>query len=1242
MIKTEYLLLIVFLFLLALPFFSTFVVGLVNNSTYNFFNVTNLTYFNWTTSNITIGAINGSGVQIYIDNRTTFLAPNYSQVSDSIRSDYSDVWEQVCFPQWVSGNNNYNLSFVVQNQTGTYTNITGELSAGNTENFTLSIHSVCPPGRYSGYFRVYNATNTSDNTTVDAVVDIPITVNNTLNKIYNNASFRGTMAINDSYHSFYFNVTELTENVTNLTITLTVSSDDVDIFLFDDSNNLQGRSIEKSTNDESIMDISLPTSPAMWEIRVYGNVSTNADYLGYLYYSTLNITNITYSNETIGSLDFGDLDPNTTYPATRKNYTLKNEDDRVLLNVNEYSEIYRIDTWTQQNTEKDFIDFLVPNFTQKIKVKIEWIDETGKNITDWDLYLTDPSGTLIDNSTNKFVNSNKTNATREEFILYNGPFTDKEGFWNISVRNVTNTTSPKSNYNVTVYVWVNASSWVSTDYEANFDFNSTASNASYNVSLNLTVPETEVLDGKYEGYLKYNNTEGWITRLPISFNVSAGTLIINESLKNSTLKLTDNIGFNRTLALNITFNNTGSYPIYYTNTTSNLTLTKDSNSNISFSIDDLPPNPISGSSSGIMNMSFNISTNLTGNDPGIYRGWILFNTTNSTLNSSSYPYATFNLSLEINLTSLLEVRIIDIRTQDSNNWIENSTRAENITLVTGVYLVNGTQIGDPNDAGVVQTFYVENFTSASIYEYNYTSYTSTLTVRGQQDSGNDDDLFCSGPPGNPLLCYVNYTVAADRKGGKYNVSLGVTWNSGESDLTGNGTSNDTLVIKDTGLELTRVYPSTADFDVPEGANVSYFNVSVINYGPISTSGGSIGFVNNSCAAEIDPWTAGSNCTSTESGTNFTSISVPGNASGTCTFVWKITSGTVSSTTDCEYQVQTTNTSFNSLSGDLIVTNTITTTTTVPSSSSSGGGDGDDTTSKVSGTANYLDIIDYPTSISIEQGGSKIEAVTVNNTNKTLTQNIMLTIDDLNSSWFSVNPSTTVKLKRAESYTFEVTFNIPTNATVGDYSPKFNATSLYINPVRPLTSFIYDTVLKDFTLKVTPGEALKSEIKSKLSSYTNDMNDLEQQINQSKDQNYNTSEVESLLSQLKTKIDQANDYANTGDYTSAYNLLDDIASLINQTKTGLTGLSPITGRVGGVLGDWWSWGKWVVIIVVVVVVAVLGYMFWPTKLGEPKPTPKAIVQKVVEGKRDKISETFTRLKERWKRVKEKKEGEKREP
>jgi hypothetical protein len=220
----------------------------------------------------------------------------------------------------------------------------------------------------------------------------------------------------------------------------------------------------------------------------------------------------------------------------------------------------------------------------------------------------------------------------------------------------------------------------------------------------------------------------------------------------------------------------------------------------------------------------------------------------------------------------------------------------------------------------------------------------------------------------------------------------------------------------------------------------------------------------------------------------------------------------------------------------------------------------------------------------------------------------------------------VKLKRAESYTFDVTFNIPENATLGDYSGKFNATSFYQHPTKNIT-FIYATVLKDFTLKVLPGEKLKAEIEANLSSFKSDMESLEQEINQSKKQGYNTSEVKNLLSQLKAKINEAYDYIDAGDYLSAYNLLDDIESLMNQTRNALAELKP----TGVFVANWWDWGKWVVVGVVAVVIGLLGYMLWPTSTGyKPKREyPRMEVK-------DRVNEMFRKLGEKWKKIKERKQ------
>jgi len=140
MIKTEYLLFITFLFLLALPLLPSFVTGLVTNSTYSLFNVTNVTYFNWTTGNIIIGSFNDS-IQMNIDNHTTYINAEYNQKS-RIGSEFSGYL--TCFPS--SGNNN--ISFLVQNPNGTYTNFTSTLNNGSTEDFILSIYPFCSPGKY--------------------------------------------------------------------------------------------------------------------------------------------------------------------------------------------------------------------------------------------------------------------------------------------------------------------------------------------------------------------------------------------------------------------------------------------------------------------------------------------------------------------------------------------------------------------------------------------------------------------------------------------------------------------------------------------------------------------------------------------------------------------------------------------------------------------------------------------------------------------------------------------------------------------------------------------------------------------------------------------------------------------------------------------------------------------------------------------------------------------------------------
>ena len=1212
MIKPRYLLFIGFV-LFGLLFVSL-TISVQQSNPLRQFNVTPDTiYLNWTNnyaSNITI-TINESfnNITVEILNGTSVATVNYSQTNSQTRCG--------------SGSQGYYLFVKDVNASNLYNNTIGPLNATNSSIATIIDnidfnHNQCSPGRYwINQLIIRNTTQTNEIANITVFIDIPISSSNTLTESVNNANLPTTgvgyfgnganLPINaTTYHSYYFN-TSLVPNATGIMINLTgwSASQDIDLFLFDNSTTpaLKAKSINKTHIVESLLYNYLPSTEKMWEIRVYGNSTSNISYNGMIIFTTLNVTNS--SNLQVSSINFGVMNASELKQAE---IILRNEGNLTLSNVIESKELYRVHKFGGNDAEN--FTFIVPDssIATRVKVSLNW---TGSSNYSFNLYNQNDS--IVMSSVNKYVYANATRAMQEEYNETSSIST--AGIWKVEVKNNSVATDP---YNITVYVYVSPTNWISTNYTT-MTFNRTGnSNYTSAVQINLTVQNT-TMDGLYEGYIQYLDSNKAGIKIPISINVTTPMLVVNGTLNSTTIRIDEDYGINLTRVLNITLNNTGFYNLGLSLTNSSNILSGPSGYFANFTYNQITS--INNYSSQFLNVNITFNSSMS---TGVYEGWILFNATSTSVNLTSHPYESFNLTLRLNLTNSLDVRVQEIISADGDTYTLN-TSAENVTTKLKIYYVNGTTVEAKNALNT------SNFT---IWLVN-----SNLTSHRIPSSGGLSIYNGTNPIYIDPFYTINFVVPASSPGGQYAVHTSVNYNKNPR-YTGEGI-NQSLFINNTGLYMTCTYPdSTCNINVEEGSNTTYLNVSVVNYGSVDPVGGTISFINNSCYADIDALSARTTCTGSPSGMTFTSINVSRNISEGCIFSWRIVStGSVSSNIPCTYNIRLTNTSYhtdNQISGTLTVTDTGVTTTTVPSSSSGGtGGSGGDSTSKVSGTAEYLNIVDYPTSISIEQGGSKVVSVAVNNTNKTLTQNMKLTIDGINSSWYSVNPSTAVKLKRGESYTFEVTFNIPTNASIGDYSAKFNATSLYINPVKPTTTFIYDTVLKSFTLKVAPGEALKSEITTKLSGYTNDMNSLEQEINQSKNQGYNTSEADSLLSQLKTKINQAKNYVSSGDYTSAYNLLDDIAGLINQTRTALTGLTPITGKATA--GTWWGWGKWVVIVVVAIVATVLGYMLWPTKPGETKPTPGAIVQREVIEKKDKISETFAKLKERWKEIRKKREA-----
>jgi len=510
-------------------FFSMGVFSAEVASTTSEFNVSDTLVINWTGGyNITVTALNITGstdstnISVFVQNDTTTLYANYSQDTLYAADSYGNLStanRDLCF--YTSGTGGNHMRLIVAAENGSVTNISKTLNFslpenvlyGNITNFTIGAYMLCPPGKYFGNITVSNSTNSSENASVNVTLQIPISTQNTINETTYIATFKGVFPSNiTDYHSFWFNTSNIT-NVTSVRILLDDLSEDLDLFLFYSNGSqvitegsMYGRlqSTNLSSNSESlILPLTHANSNELLEIRVYGNITSSETYNGYLYYSTLNVT-YDKNATAIRRMHYGILDPNQTSAGI--NYTINNTDERFIATVNETIEVYKVQKWTNGTTsyvtDMNFSDFLVPSFAERIMIKVEWKGNSSNNATNWTVTLRNINNSQLNYSTKtNFWNMNRTNATKESFVVYETTFSESiDGFWTIVVKNGSVNTTNLETYNVTAYTWVNSSVWVNTNYTDGFDFNSSGlPNSTYSITSNISVPETSFVNGSYEG-----------------------------------------------------------------------------------------------------------------------------------------------------------------------------------------------------------------------------------------------------------------------------------------------------------------------------------------------------------------------------------------------------------------------------------------------------------------------------------------------------------------------------------------------------------------------------------------------------------------------------------------------------------------------------------------------------------------------------------------------------------------------
>ncbi|RLJ02653.1 MAG: hypothetical protein DRP11_02790 [Candidatus Aenigmatarchaeota archaeon] len=1144
-------------------------------------------YLNWTNDyrynvTITMNSSNNYTAVLEFVNATTGIRGNYSQSDTSL---YSSGSYPVCLPD----DENYDNPLRIINQTGYAEQITIPLSNGTSYNYSIIHYAVCPPGKYWGHLTVRNYTNTNENANIEVRIDVPIDTTNEFSMQTYSGLFKGIMPVrSEEYHSFYFN-TSLVPNSTSITVKLENLDNDIDLYLFDGSGNLLARS-DEYTGDESLSYKYLPENQ-MFEIRLYGNFSGAGDtYTGKLYFFNINVTN---SSQRVDSLDFGTLGIGST---SQRNMTLENVGNISYSNVVESNEIYLVRYFSDSSPQN--FTFMVPSFITGIKAILNY-----SGASDYTLKLYNTTSEIVSSSSKRNI-ANVSGVETREWVYTSSV---SEGLWRVEVLNNTNQTGP---YTVEMRYYVNSSEWLTSTYST-MTFNISGQNgSSRNVSISITVPNQSI-PGTYGGYLRYTASSGAYLDIPLSFNVTGPSLVVNNTFQSTSVRVSKNAGFNLTLQnLDFIVNNTGNQDMV-------LDVISDSG-NLTLSSHYMPisvscPTNIPIGSSATLDIDVVIDTSKTENTLGIYRGWVYLQ------DNQSYPYQSFNITVEVNLTNLLIVTGTGVETDDGDNIIENTSETENVTVKFVAQYLNGDWINNSLEAENVSIWFYEPNGS---YRYPASGYLTVYNKTG--GTGQGDIWFTPNGPYVPNITFDPRNIP----GGRYNAKITVTHHNNSVVYTGTGTYSSLLVNKP-GLNLTLVSPNyiTLNEEGASSGTTAYLNVSVVNYGSERASG-VLKLEDNWDYVTIISYTdnASGACGGAIGGTDYFNIQIDGNATEHCLFTWKITSdgGNISSDKlKTDFRVYSVAPNFRNITGITIrVHNT--------DSGSSDSNENDNNnqqqqnqqqtpeeTTETSQQIDSMEITEYPSSIEITQGFGGTFDFVVKNTGTTDLYDILFAVSGLNSTWYTIDPES-INLIPNKSRTFIVTITVPMYARIEEKVLTFRAYNDYAS----------DEVSVPF--RVTPSGDERNRIKERFNILLQNMTTLEEIYSAAQESGKNLTNVTSDMELLRELLDEIQEAITEEDYFTAYRKLQTAEALMDSVARDL-GLIQEEEEMG-LFGNPWFW---IGVVLAAATVGVLIYMLLPPK---ERYQPRRRFQYRLPGYENKWSAIRMRILKFFRNLKKRLKGE----
>jgi hypothetical protein len=1131
------------------------------NSTSGLFNISlgNI-WLNWTNlylSNITLEIIDTAtwNTSITFINGTTGINGNYSQRDfygpSSPYSGMGKYTSGACFH--VNSINDSPLR--IFNATGgEYINVSNNMTASDTNIFTIIHYALCPPGRYWGPLVLHNTTNnTLENISINMTIDVPITTSNIIN-----SSFAGTLYGRlpqraNSYHSYYFN----TNNVTNGSSLLMnmywpgSPNQNLDVYLFDNSStpNLLAKSVEMGLNESLYYGYIAPNQ--MYELRIYGNASSSQAYTGLVYFSKLNASDTGNTSTRLGEIDLGTLD--TSLTKNNGNITIENLANQTIPTVTIGYDLYREQTFSGSGDNN--FSLVVPQFIKRIEVDLNYSSTSVSNCT---LLMYNPSHSLLNMSAGDSKNGNVTFADRYERLTI-GASNITEGLWTLNVSY--NHTSAAPTYDITVKYYINTN-WLSGNGTSFMLNSSKQPNSSRTFYFNFTVPsQNNVMDGTYKGYVSFGTNLGGQLQVPFTANVSTSVLLANNTFNNKTIWIDHNVGDNETINVYIDLNNTGQGDMTFLQSTNSSDKLRYSTYYINFTYDS--PTTILAGGTDSLNVTLSLNTLGTSDVEGIYTGWIYINT------SESRPYTGFNLTIKVNVTDNILLTVNSVKDFNGDDFVSDPTTEQNVTIDISVVYLNGTVVND---------LLISNL-NISLVEPN-TSYTIPENHLKKQNASN---LLFTG--GSYLL---NISIPGNKSGGWYKVEASADFLRGGHSFDGTDSSKRLLINKP-GLYVSL---SRTSLSISEGTTSStYLNMSVMNYG-VAQATGKIGldftddrsdcsYITFGRPDDADPDYRDDDNNPDFDEWEWDDIVINPNGS-TGWYRWKFSTANVSADQICTLKVNSSNPLLNNKTFTITIREIE---GTDDGSPGTGTGTGDDDTPDTE--YNYSTLItDYPSRFDVALGGSNSTNITVKNDgNMSTAIKVSVLINDGITA--SVTPDS-YYIPHGKTRNFTITFNVSNSSTLGEHSGTLKA---YVS----LDTTKHDT--RTFTFNVLSTTERETEIEDSYLDYSDVFDGLVDNFTAIRDSGLipatNLSAVEILINdtiQLFLDIKSAID---DGDYATAESLMADINSTINRVKSEIEELEADKETAAAVAAG----GLWVWIVVGIIIAAVAGlfvYMMLPAE------------------------------------------------